>query len=103
MFYVIILPLIIVNIINSDKFITFKNEFIDKCIKQIEPNFMDNNSSSSHSDTSHKTTSTLRENNRVVNTGNTIDISNSDRLEICDNNSVIMSNNTIKVRDRVLQ
>ena len=77
-FYIFIFPFIIFNIIESDKFISFKNDFINKCLENITNN-MDN--------------SDLRiENNRQQ---NTIDLPNRNRLAVIGNEN----NNSISVRD----
>jgi hypothetical protein len=43
LFYILLLPLIIINIINSDQFISFKNEFINNSIKNVEPHYINTN------------------------------------------------------------
>ena len=60
LFYMLILPLLILNIINSDKFIYFKNEFINNSIKSVEPNLMESNSN-----TTRDSSSIITDNNRL--------------------------------------
>lgn len=89
----------IINIINSDKFILLKNKkFIDNCISNVEPNYMDsknsNNNSSSNQEESSSHIRRFADNNSK-NTFN-VNISNlNDRtyLEVSGNNS----NNSVTV------
>jgi len=73
--------LTIFKIIESDKFISFKNDFINKCLENITNN-MD---------------SELRIEDNISNHQNTINVPNRNRLEITRN--ITSDNNSITVRD----
>jgi hypothetical protein len=85
-----ILPLIIVNIVNSDKFIIFKNDFINKCINNIEPCYMDNSNQAESSTNFRRFTDNNAQNTVTVNLPNINDIN---ELEVSGNNT----NNSVTV------
>jgi hypothetical protein len=88
LFYIFIVPLIVINIINSDKIIQFKENFIEKCIQNTKPNFMDNNPNESSSSVNHSIIRGNLHNNKFI-----IPDNNYDQLKISDN----LSNNVIEV------
>jgi hypothetical protein len=108
--YIFIFPFILVNIINSAKFIEFKENFINKCINNTEPNYMDENnriisrsdsnlsnassSTTPGSDESSNSISTIRNNNA----NNEISVIGSELVDISNNNS----NNPIRIERRNL-
>jgi hypothetical protein len=86
-FYIFIFPLIIINIIDSDEYIKFKKEFINNCIKSVEPNYMDDNQSN------------IMKNNTIENSNNTISLSiiPNQNMTLINNNSIMNSNNIINI------
>lgn len=90
-FYMFVFPLIMINMINSEKFINYilkdSKEF-NTVLKYIEPNYMNNSNRR------------LISNNTIDNSGNTIEIVDSENLEVSGNNSIINRDNRIQVIPR---
>jgi hypothetical protein len=82
--WIFIFPFIIFKIIESDKFISFKNDLINKCLENISNNMDADNDS-------------LIVENNISNHQNTISVPNRNRLEITRN--ITSDNNSITVRD----
>jgi len=80
-FYIFIFPLTIFKIVESDKFISIKNDFMNKCLENITNNME----------------SELKVENNNTQNQNSINIPNRNRLEIIGNNS--SNNNSLIVRD----
>src|SRR5215470_13560868 len=91
--YIFILPLIVVNIVNSDKFITFKNEFINKCINNTDPCFMNMDDSNSESNVRNNEESIITIKDNTSGNKITVPYINPVQLNISNNNS----NNIIEV------
>lgn len=91
----LILPLLIINIINSDKFIVFKNNIIDdySYFCKIEPNYM-SDSSNSNSSINRRI---FNNNNTIESSNNTVRLPDSNNLEVSGNNSVINRGNTVEI------
>jgi hypothetical protein len=88
-----IFPLIVINVINSDKFIAFKNDFINDLLKKTYC-YMDGSSDSNtirNSDESNRTV------NRIDTGSNRITISND---EVRTANTIVTSNNVIEIEHR---
>jgi hypothetical protein len=84
MFYLFILPFIFIKVINSDKMLLFKNDFIKQCLNNIECNM-------SNPDSNRRVINNLN-NNR-----NTISIPDSDNLNI--SNNISGNTNAIEIRN----
>lgn len=105
-FNIFILPLIVIKILHSNIFINFKNIFLDKCVKYIDPNYMDNNPNrNTHNRNKNKYTSNRNISTNIpissnvqgnnANTSNTVSIPTSKNIVLIDNN--VNRNNTITV------
>jgi hypothetical protein len=83
LFYLFILPFIFIKVINNDKLLTFKNDFIKQCYDNTDFNYMSSQNSG----------------RRVINNlnNNTISVPDNNNLELSNNlsnNQVIVRNNT---------
>jgi hypothetical protein len=85
LFYLFILPFIFINIINSEKMLSFKNDFIKQCYENTQNHNMSSQNPS------------RRVINNLNNNRNTISVPDSDNLNI--SNNISGNTNAIEVRN----